>query len=129
VGTPERPLSDLGLLSYRSYWTRVLLNIIKKRRQNISIKDLSEMTAIKTDDIISTLQHHNMIQYQKGQVRYRRCQMRYNSRGESGATPERLLAYMYTPWRYAARHRQGSLSAPLPDPCALTGGHQWSMVI
>jgi len=67
VGTPERPLSDLGLLSYRSYWTRVLLNIIKKRRGNISIKDLSEMTAIKTDDIISTLQHLNLIQYQKGQ--------------------------------------------------------------
>jgi len=67
VGTPERPLSDLGLLSYRSYWTRVLLNIIKRRRGNISIKDLSEMTAIKTDDIISTLQHHNLIQYQKGQ--------------------------------------------------------------
>uniref|UniRef100_A0A7S0MTP5 Histone acetyltransferase n=1 Tax=Pyramimonas obovata TaxID=1411642 RepID=A0A7S0MTP5_9CHLO len=67
VGTPERPLSDLGLLSYRSYWTRVLLNIIKKRHGNISIKDLSEMTAIKTDDIISTLQHLNLIQYQKGQ--------------------------------------------------------------
>jgi len=38
VGTPERPLSDLGLLSYRGYWTRVLLDILKKHKNNISIK-------------------------------------------------------------------------------------------
>ncbi|KAK8292671.1 hypothetical protein V6Z12_D06G135900 [Gossypium hirsutum] len=38
VGTPERPLSDLGLLSYRGYWTRVLLDILKKHKRIISIK-------------------------------------------------------------------------------------------
>ena len=38
VGTPERPLSDLGLLSYRGYWLRVLLQILKKHRGNLSIK-------------------------------------------------------------------------------------------
>ncbi|KAL8167199.1 hypothetical protein V2J09_008698 [Rumex salicifolius] len=38
VGTPERPLSDLGLLSYRGYWIRVLLEILKKLQGNISIK-------------------------------------------------------------------------------------------
>jgi hypothetical protein len=41
VGTPERPLSDLGLLSYRGYWTRVLLEILKKHKSNISIKVIS----------------------------------------------------------------------------------------
>ncbi|KAL4423134.1 hypothetical protein ABPG77_004817, partial [Micractinium sp. CCAP 211/92] len=56
VGTPERPLSDLGLVSYRSHWTRVLLNILKQTEGAISIKDLSDMTMFKTDDIISTLQ-------------------------------------------------------------------------
>jgi len=57
VGTPERPLSDLGLVSYRGYWTRELLQVIRERESKISIKQLSDLTAIKTDDIISTLNH------------------------------------------------------------------------
>ena len=31
------------------------------------MKELSDMTMFKHEDIISTLQHHNLIQYQKGQ--------------------------------------------------------------
>lgn len=67
MGTPERPLSDLGLVSYRGYWTRTLLSILRDHEGSISIKELSDMTRIKPDDIISTLQYLNMIQYQKGQ--------------------------------------------------------------
>ena len=67
VGTPERPLSDLGMVSYRSYWAHVLLTILQSHRGAISIKQLSEMSAIKTDDIISTLQALNLIKYWKGQ--------------------------------------------------------------
>lgn len=39
VGKPERPLSDLGLLSYRGCWTRVLLDILKKHKGNISLQE------------------------------------------------------------------------------------------
>eukprot|EP00761_Pharyngomonas_kirbyi_P014648 gb/GECH01014678.1/.p1 GENE.gb/GECH01014678.1/~~gb/GECH01014678.1/.p1 ORF type:complete len:420 (+),score=136.88 gb/GECH01014678.1/:1-1260(+) len=67
IGTPERPLSDLGKLSYKSYWKGVLLEILRQHKGNLSIKDLSNMTAIKTDDIISTLQSLNLIKYWKGQ--------------------------------------------------------------
>jgi len=67
VGSPEKPLSDLGLLSFRSYWTEVLLDILHKHRGNLSIKDISCMTSIKTEDIINTLQSLGLIKYWKGQ--------------------------------------------------------------
>ncbi|KAL4541910.1 hypothetical protein Ndes2526B_g06406 [Nannochloris sp. 'desiccata'] len=66
-GTPERPLSDLGARSYRAYWARVLLNIIKVHEGPISIKELSDMTMFQLNDITSTLEGLKMIQYQKGQ--------------------------------------------------------------
>lgn len=40
VGSPEKPLSDLGKLSYRSYWSWVLLEILRDFRGTLSIKDL-----------------------------------------------------------------------------------------
>ena len=41
--------------------------VLREREGAISIRELGELTAIKTDDIISTLQFLNLIQYQKGQ--------------------------------------------------------------
>jgi hypothetical protein len=38
VGTPERPLSDLGRVSYHGYWTRELLAILAQHEGTISIK-------------------------------------------------------------------------------------------
>jgi len=67
VGSPEKPLSDLGQLSFRSYWTQVLLQALRAHKGNLSIKEISALTAIKTEDIISTLQSLNLIKYWKGQ--------------------------------------------------------------
>lgn len=76
TGTPEKPLSDLGLLCYRRYWSMTILDILvnltpksdsEADRPMISIQELSEMTSIKKEDIISTLQHLNIISYYKGQ--------------------------------------------------------------
>jgi|EP00979_Chaetoceros_neogracilis_P012566 histone acetyltransferase MYST1 len=68
-GSPEKPLSDLGKISYRSYWTHILLTLLDKQKpeDNLQIKGLSEMTGIKSEDIISTLQSLNMIKVWKGQ--------------------------------------------------------------
>ena len=67
TGSPEKPLSDLGKLSYRSYWSWVLLEILRTFRGTLSIKDLSGMTSITQGDIISTLQSLNLVKYWKGQ--------------------------------------------------------------
>lgn len=66
TGSPEKPLSDLGKLSYRSYWSWVLLEILRDFRGTLSIKDLSAMTSITQTDIISTLQALNLVKYWKG---------------------------------------------------------------
>jgi len=67
VGSPEKPLSDLGLLSYRSYWSEVLVDLLKNEKQPISIQEISERTMMKIEDIISTLQVLGLIQYYEGQ--------------------------------------------------------------
>ncbi|XP_060592197.1 histone acetyltransferase KAT5-like isoform X2 [Ruditapes philippinarum] len=74
TGSPEKPLSDLGLLSYRSYWsqtiTEILLNLKPEEGNEkpvITINDISELTSIKKEDVISTLQHLHLINYYKGQ--------------------------------------------------------------
>ncbi|XP_053669908.1 histone acetyltransferase KAT8-like [Anopheles nili] len=66
IGSPEKPLSDLGKLSYRSYWAYTLLKLIKDYRTT-TIKDLSELSGITPEDIIYTLQSMNMVKYWKGQ--------------------------------------------------------------
>ncbi|KAG8437879.1 hypothetical protein GDO86_008541 [Hymenochirus boettgeri] len=73
TGTPEKPLSDLGLLSYRSYWSQTILEILMElktetgERPQITINEISEITSIKKEDVISTLQYLNLINYYKGQ--------------------------------------------------------------
>jgi histone acetyltransferase MYST1 len=66
VGSPERPLSDLGAVSYRSYWTRVILETLREHRSNLSIKDICDRTAIRPDDVVKTLESLSLIKYWKG---------------------------------------------------------------
>lgn len=68
VGSPEKPLSDLGLLGYRSYWSQVLVDLLRSEKSSaISITDISAKTMMKVEDIIGTLQALNLIQYYEGQ--------------------------------------------------------------
>ncbi len=83
IGSPEKPLSDLGLLSYRSFWSEVLVGILRQKSMEIrtekkpgstgpisseiSIDQLSAMTSFTTDDILHTLQAIDALRYHRGQ--------------------------------------------------------------
>ncbi|KAJ3344058.1 hypothetical protein HDU93_003221 [Gonapodya sp. JEL0774] len=89
-GTPERPLSDLGLLSYRTYWQSILLHEIESLieepsfsamslrsssgyntvstspiTQQVSLTELSDKTGMKHEDVVSTLQGMGFLKFWK----------------------------------------------------------------
>ncbi|XP_065836022.1 histone acetyltransferase KAT7-like [Oscarella lobularis] len=100
VGSPEKPLSDLGLLSYRSYWKDVVVDhLVNLKVSSLCIKDLSQASGIAQYDLISTLQSMNMIKYWKGQhivlkneelFRKHRTNYRKRSRQSLFIDPKRL---------------------------------------
>ena len=69
LGSPEKPLSDLGLLGYRAYWQETIVGILKegegeKKDKEISVEDIGALSAMTTNDVLHTLQNLNMIRYQ-----------------------------------------------------------------
>eukprot|EP01025_Chloroclados_australasicus_P036062 TRINITY_DN3669_c0_g1_i1.p2 TRINITY_DN3669_c0_g1~~TRINITY_DN3669_c0_g1_i1.p2 ORF type:complete len:189 (+),score=11.37 TRINITY_DN3669_c0_g1_i1:869-1435(+) len=68
IGTPERPLSDLGQVAYRSYWNRVVMDLLFEHKgENLSIKNMSDLTSIAQQDIADTLSRLGLLHYYKGQ--------------------------------------------------------------
>lgn len=67
VGSPEKPLSDLGLLSYRAYWSDVLIKLLVEHGKEITIDEISSLTSMNTTDILHTAKTLNILRYYKGQ--------------------------------------------------------------
>lgn len=69
TGSPEKPLSDLGKISYRSYWAYVILKFFQENlnQNTITINDICKATGIRYEDIVSTLHTLSLIRYWKGQ--------------------------------------------------------------
>ena len=62
-GSPEKPLSDLGKISYHSYWKSVILEYMASYGSDkISIRRISQDTGMDPHDIADTLQRLNLLQ-------------------------------------------------------------------
>eukprot|EP00924_Labyrinthula_sp_SR-Ha-C_P009174 snap_masked-scaffold_2-processed-gene-15.7-mRNA-1 protein AED:0.03 eAED:0.04 QI:0/0/0/1/1/1/4/0/439 len=81
VGSPEKPLSDLGQISYRSYWAREVLlylydfecgkmkfdpEITDSDQNSLCVIDITRATSIKTEDVILALNYLQLLKYLNG---------------------------------------------------------------
>jgi len=67
AGSPEKPLSDLGAVGYKSYWAHTILKILRDYpSQIISIMDITRITSILPDDVQATLQMLQLLHYTGG---------------------------------------------------------------
>ncbi|KAI9557557.1 hypothetical protein GHT06_017385 [Daphnia sinensis] len=62
-GTPEKPLSDLGKVSYHAYWKSVCLDYLHARRTDgsLCLQKMSQDTGLTPLDIAETLQRMEML--------------------------------------------------------------------
>lgn len=58
TGSPEKPLSDLGLVSYRNYWRLVMCYQLRDKRppEKIYFKDICNNTGLTVDDVIAAME-------------------------------------------------------------------------
>jgi len=58
VGSPEKPMSDLGQQAYKPYWTSTIVDFLRNHSskvKSLSIMEISVQTSIMAEDIIFTL--------------------------------------------------------------------------
>ena len=61
-GSPEKPLSDLGRISYHSYWKSVVMEYLYNTTfPKISIRTISQDLGMDPHDVAATLQMVNMV--------------------------------------------------------------------
>jgi len=65
-GTPEKPLSDLGRVSYHAYWKSVIIEYLHNNRSNpISINNISVQTGLQHQDIAQAFHLLGFLKYRK----------------------------------------------------------------
>uniref|UniRef100_A0A1I7T6X6 Histone acetyltransferase n=1 Tax=Caenorhabditis tropicalis TaxID=1561998 RepID=A0A1I7T6X6_9PELO len=122
IGTPEKPLSDLGKVSYRSYWWWILMKLFHIHQgHTVTATFLAQQSGIHVDDIVSTLQTMRMVrQYKEPEfvpgewyVRIHRKVVEHCVLNEYGKPPGLLLdnskvrwGPQMTRWEYNRKHQK-----------------------
>ena len=83
-GSPEKPLSDLGRISYHSYWKSTIIEYVHNHQDpSLSIRTISKDTGMDPHDIAATLQMLDMLKTKEdGSVQMVRRNAMFNAHME-----------------------------------------------
>lgn len=67
LGGPEKPLSELGRKAYVHFWSATIARYMMAREKNeeITVKLMSEVTYIMSEDIIATMKEMDLLEHQR----------------------------------------------------------------
>ncbi|KAK1775717.1 histone acetyltransferase [Copromyces sp. CBS 386.78] len=102
LGSPEKPLSDLGLLSYRQYWSENIIDILlgyNARKEPCTIENIAVALAMTTQDVEHTLQALKMQVYHKGEHKIVVPEKLIRQREKSKAKQKRLIDPERIQWK------------------------------
>jgi hypothetical protein len=67
-GSPERPLSDLGLMTYRSYWKEALIEcFVNHQDEALSVNAISSYTGMTIEDIKMAVRDNKFLRMVDGE--------------------------------------------------------------
>jgi histone acetyltransferase MYST1 len=69
VGSPEKPMSDLGQQAYKPYWASTIIDFLLNQcpdASSLSIMDISKKTSIMAEDIVFTLNQLSILKIING---------------------------------------------------------------
>ncbi|KAI1322918.1 acyl-CoA N-acyltransferase [Xylariaceae sp. FL0255] len=102
LGSPEKPLSDLGLLSYRQYWSENIIDLLmdyNERDEKSTIEAISSTLAMTTQDVEHTLQALKMQVYHKGEHKLVVPESMIQQREKSKSKKKRYISPEAIQWK------------------------------
>ncbi|KAI5808085.1 hypothetical protein DFH27DRAFT_478771 [Peziza echinospora] len=127
TGSPEKPLSDMGLVSYRNYWRLVLCYVLINQKKSLSIEDISTRTGMTPDDIICGLEalHAIVRDPLTGayglRLDYAAFKMHIDKWEAKGYVRLNPKALVWTPFVNGRGEEQGASIAPQPEKSGIEG--------